>query len=87
MQLFFVLSEEPLLLHKWIVDEFIVEEIVEKVDLLDEIFVDSVDSSAEDSYSVCFDRVEHLVDTDGSDLLSLNGCFDELLSVKVVVVL
>jgi len=69
------------------VNKLITQEFVEYVELFDQELVESVDDSSHNTNSMCFDRVKHLVDANSLDLLSFNGCFDEDLSVDVIIVL
>lgn len=75
------------LLHEWLPDEIVIQELIEDIELLNEELIESVDNCAHDTNTMSLDRVVHLVDTNGLDLLGFKGGFDEDLGVKVVVVL
>lgn len=74
-------------MHEWLSDEVIIEELVEYIQLLDQELVECVDDSAHHTDTVSFDRVVHLIYSDGFDLFCLQGCLYENLRVEVVVVL
>lgn len=67
-------------------DEFIIQELVEDVQFLNEELIESVDYGAHDTNSVSFNWEEHLVDSNGRDLLGFDSCFHEDLGVDVVIV-
>jgi hypothetical protein len=69
------------------VNKFIIQKLVENVQFLYQEFVKSVDDGSHDTDTMRFDRVEHLIYSNGFDLLSLSCDFDEDLGVDVVAVL
>jgi len=69
------------------VDKLVVEKLVEQVELFDQELVEGVDDGGHHAGTVGLDRIEHLLDPDGLDLLGLLGGLDERLSVDIVVVL
>ena len=68
-------------------NKLIIQEFIEHVKLLDQVFVKSVDYSSHNSNSMCLYRVKHLVNSDCFDLFSLHCGLKEYLGVDVVVVL
>lgn len=87
LKLVLIFSVESLLLHEWVVDELIVEELIENIQLVDQEDVEGVDNCAHDSHTVSLDGIEHLLDANRLDLLRLSCCFYEYLRVQVVIVL
>lgn len=81
-----MLSVPSLLLHERIVDEFIIQELVEDVQLLDKELVESVDYGSHDTDSMSFNWEEHLVNSDGRNLLGINSCFHEDLGVDIIII-
>jgi len=68
-------------------NKLIIQEFIEHVKLLDQVFVKSVDYSSHNSDSMCLDRVKHLINSNCLYLFSLHRGLNEDLGVDVVVVL
>ena len=67
-------------------DEFIIQELVEDVKLLDEELIEGVNNGSHNTDSMSFDRVQHLIHANGWDLFGINCSFHEDLSMKIVVI-
>lgn len=66
-------------------NDVIVEEVGKVWKTFDQILVDRVHRGAEDSHSMCFDRIEQLIDWDCLDLLGLFSDLNKDISMQVVV--
>lgn len=67
-------------------DKLIIQELIEDIQLLYKELVEGVDDCTHNSDSMSLDRVEHLVDTNGLDLLRLGCDLNKDLSMDVIAV-
>lgn len=86
IDLFLILLEKPLFLHKRVVNELIIQEFVEDIQLFDQELIEGVDDCTHDTDTVGFYTIEHLINANGLDLSRFLRSFHKMLRVYIVII-
>ena len=85
-KLLLVLSVVPLLLHEWVMDELVIQELIKDIELLYQELVECVNDCSHHTDSMSLDRVEHLIYSYRLYLFCLSCDLNEHLGMDVVTV-